>query len=180
MPIDYSKWNNIEISDDEDIECHPNIDKASFVRFKQREIHRQREERKERIAQLKANAVTNEKLLPIFEDLLKGPEITLENIDNVSETLKTSSPVQEGEQNYGGLMAELLSQIKQHLSKEGGKEQGAVMNELLRNRAMMMEVMEKEKAELEKLLKEQATKVTMEGIHVSQQRTVITIVGYED
>lgn len=37
--VDYSKWDNIELSDDEDIECHPNIDKKSFVRMRQRQIH---------------------------------------------------------------------------------------------------------------------------------------------
>ena len=40
--FDYSKWDNIEISDDE-ADCHPNIDKASWFRMK----HRSRVERED-------------------------------------------------------------------------------------------------------------------------------------
>jgi cell division cycle protein 37 len=49
--MDYSKWDKIELSDDEDFDCHPNIDKKSFIRFKQQEIHKQREARREKISQ---------------------------------------------------------------------------------------------------------------------------------
>ena len=42
-PFDYSKWDNIELSDDED-DVHPNIDKESWFRLK----HRSRVEREER------------------------------------------------------------------------------------------------------------------------------------
>lgn len=40
MPLDYSRWNNIEISDDED-DTHPNVDTASLFRWR----HRAREEK---------------------------------------------------------------------------------------------------------------------------------------
>ena len=33
MPIDYSKWKNIEISDDED-DTHPNIDTPSLFKWR--------------------------------------------------------------------------------------------------------------------------------------------------
>ena len=42
LAFDYSKWDNIEISDDE-ADTHPNIDKASWFRMK----HRSRVEREE-------------------------------------------------------------------------------------------------------------------------------------
>ena len=42
-PFDYSKWDNIELSDDED-DVHPNIDKESWFRLK----HRSRVEREEK------------------------------------------------------------------------------------------------------------------------------------
>lgn len=45
MPIDYSKWDKIELSDDSDIEVHPNVDKQSFIKWKQRDIHEKRHER---------------------------------------------------------------------------------------------------------------------------------------
>lgn len=103
-PLDYSKWDAIELSDDEDIEVHKNIDKASFIRWKQvgrccaavqfacnslllpffvasnqytlctlthaherrcttqADIHRQREERRQRIALCKQELQTNDEL----------------------------------------------------------------------------------------------------------------------
>jgi len=42
-PFDYSKWDNIELSDDED-DVHPNIDKDSWFRLK----HRSRVEREDK------------------------------------------------------------------------------------------------------------------------------------
>lgn len=41
-PFDYSKWDNIELSDDED-DVHPNIDRESWFRLK----HRSRVERED-------------------------------------------------------------------------------------------------------------------------------------
>ena len=49
--FDYSKWDNIEISDDE-ADCHPNIDKASWFRMK----HRSRVEREDQVTSCFARA----------------------------------------------------------------------------------------------------------------------------
>lgn len=40
MPLDYSKWDNIEVSDDED-DTHPNVDTPSLFRWR----HKARVER---------------------------------------------------------------------------------------------------------------------------------------
>ena len=47
--FDYSKWDNIELSDDED-DLHPNIDRESWFRMK----HRSRVEREDNEAKDKA------------------------------------------------------------------------------------------------------------------------------
>ncbi len=48
MPIDYSKWGKIEVSDDED-DTHPNIDTPSLFRWRhQARIERQQEAEKEK------------------------------------------------------------------------------------------------------------------------------------
>lgn len=52
MPLDYSKWDNLELSDDSDIEVHPNVDKRSMIKWKQEAIHRERAERKQKIEYL--------------------------------------------------------------------------------------------------------------------------------
>ncbi|KAL3077252.1 hypothetical protein niasHS_013241 [Heterodera schachtii] len=48
MPIDYSAWNNIEVSDDED-DTHPNVDTASLFRWR----HQARVEREAEMKQAK-------------------------------------------------------------------------------------------------------------------------------
>lgn len=68
MPIDYSKWDNIEISDDEDIERHPNIDHASMVRWRRADIHRKRETRRFEMANLRADEKMNRALLASLTD----------------------------------------------------------------------------------------------------------------
>ncbi|WPK26865.1 hypothetical protein PUMCH_004229 [Australozyma saopauloensis] len=66
MPIDYSKWDKIELSDDSDIEVHPNVDKNSFIKWKQRDIHEKRQQRnieiKSILIQLTMYAKLNERV----------------------------------------------------------------------------------------------------------------------
>ncbi|KAF9242506.1 Cdc37 N terminal kinase binding-domain-containing protein [Melanogaster broomeanus] len=64
MPLNYSKWNQLELSDDSDIEGHPNVDKRSLIRWKQRDIHEKREIRKHRIEALTAEIACNNVLEP--------------------------------------------------------------------------------------------------------------------
>ena len=61
--INYSKWDNIELSDDEDaLERHPNIDHASMVRWNRAKIHQERDERRHRIAAHQQELDTNRQL----------------------------------------------------------------------------------------------------------------------
>lgn len=73
MPIDYSKWDKIELSDDSDIEVHPNVDKRSFIKWKQRDIHEKRQQRnieiKSILVQLTMYAKLNERVDFLLNDL---------------------------------------------------------------------------------------------------------------
>ncbi|KAG7664275.1 CDC37 [[Candida] subhashii] len=73
MPIDYSKWDKIELSDDSDIEVHPNVDKASFIRWKQQDIHEKRHQRnieiKSILIQLTMYAKLNERVDYLLNNL---------------------------------------------------------------------------------------------------------------
>ncbi|CAG8774169.1 6111_t:CDS:2, partial [Acaulospora colombiana] len=62
--LNYDKWNALEVSDDSDIEGHPNVDHASLVRWKQRDIHEKREARKFKIAQYEQEIKNNDILYP--------------------------------------------------------------------------------------------------------------------
>ena len=70
MVLDYSKWDALELSDDSDIEEHPNVDKRSFIRAKQNQIHQQRYERRRQIDTLKYERVINDGLLRRIDTLL--------------------------------------------------------------------------------------------------------------
>lgn len=73
MPIDYSKWDKIELSDDSDIEVHPNVDKKSFIKWKQRDIHEKRQQRnveiKSILIQLTMYAKLNERVSFLLDTL---------------------------------------------------------------------------------------------------------------
>ena len=61
LAFDYSKWDNIEISDDE-ADMHPNIDKASWFRMKHRSrVEREETEKMERVAMEKENKADGER-----------------------------------------------------------------------------------------------------------------------
>jgi len=59
--IDYSKWDNIQLSSDDDEDCHPNIEKYTWRRLRQRQRDDQEVKRKEQEAQLKAQVKQKEK-----------------------------------------------------------------------------------------------------------------------
>jgi cell division cycle protein 37 len=60
----------LELSDDSDIEVHPNVDKRSFIRAKQNQIHQQRVDRKHQIETLKYEKIINDGLIKRIDDLL--------------------------------------------------------------------------------------------------------------
>ncbi|KAJ3145767.1 hsp90 co-chaperone Cdc37 [Geranomyces michiganensis] len=73
MPVDYSKWDKLELSDDEDFECHPNVDKASMVRWKQADIHKHRRERKDKLAALDREVAVNSRIISALKQIASEP-----------------------------------------------------------------------------------------------------------
>ncbi|KND87201.1 Hsp90 co-chaperone Cdc37 [Tolypocladium ophioglossoides CBS 100239] len=67
--VNYSKWDNLELSDDSDIEVHPNVDKRSFIRAKQAQIHAERQARRHQIEALRYERVINDTLMQRLSDL---------------------------------------------------------------------------------------------------------------
>lgn len=62
------------MSDDSDIEVHPNVDKRSFIRAKQNQIHQQRFERKNKIDTYKYERIVNDGLLKRINGLITALE----------------------------------------------------------------------------------------------------------
>lgn len=65
MPIDYSKWKTIEVSDDED-DTHPNIDTPSLFRWR----HQARLERMAEMKQEKEEVETKKKEVKTREQVI--------------------------------------------------------------------------------------------------------------
>jgi cell division cycle protein 37 len=61
---------NLELSDDSDIEVHPNVDKKSFIRAKQAQIHQERDHRRHQIKTLKYERIINDGLTERVDRLL--------------------------------------------------------------------------------------------------------------
>lgn len=81
-PFDYSKWDNIELSDDED-DVHPNIDRESWFRMKHRSrVEREENEDKDK-AKLQAEMETANRRIQILEhDLRKLANQAAEGTDD--------------------------------------------------------------------------------------------------
>jgi cell division cycle protein 37 len=62
----------LELSDDSDIEVHPNVDKRSFIRAKQSQIHMERQQRKLQAEAYKHERVINAALLQRLSGLLSA------------------------------------------------------------------------------------------------------------
>ncbi|KAJ3310853.1 hsp90 co-chaperone Cdc37 [Blyttiomyces sp. JEL0837] len=97
----YAKWDKLELSDDEDFDCHPNVDKASMVRWKQAEIHRKRRERQDKIKALRLESDLYKKIsesLDKWESQYLQPSTA--NIDEIRSS-STSLSAQVKEWNEG-------------------------------------------------------------------------------
>lgn len=86
MAIDYSKWDKLEISDDSDVEVHPNVDKNSFIRWKQRDIHEKRQMRNQEIKTILVQLTMYKKLNERVDYLLK--ELLLSEIGSNDVVMK--------------------------------------------------------------------------------------------
>ncbi|KAK4661712.1 hsp90 co-chaperone Cdc37 [Podospora pseudopauciseta] len=202
MPVDYSKWDALELSDDSDIEVHPNVDKRSFIRAKQNQIHQQRQERKLHIEQYKYERIVNNGLISRISGLLSA-------LQSHADEAKTKNPAEvafravmesaagldpkddmppprpealqaavggEPLPSYTKMMATLLDQVNKALDERGvgqeGRYEGMVgeIGEHLKKVEDLQGELEKKLAELER---EEARKITSEGIHTGFDSTHI-------
>ena len=104
MAFDYSKWDNIEISDDE-ADCHPNIDKASWFRMKHRSrVEREDTEaadRKSMEAENRADGERESEILRILAEIKAGGE----------------AAEYEDEEALSGELVEVRTRVKERVDK---------------------------------------------------------------
>lgn len=195
MPIDYSKWDKIELSDDSDIEVHPNVDKRSFIKWKQRDIHEKRHQRnieiKSILVQLTMYAKLNARL-----DFLMGKLEPLELLDEAkvkkaldaefdpkekfdyeklkkekgSELRKGLADLEFSEEDIGALppyneMVEDLFTQVQEDHPEVTGDADKLTQHLKDHRAKIDDILLKQSIKLDSLLQEKANLISSEDYH---------------
>ncbi|KAI1268694.1 Cdc37 N terminal kinase binding-domain-containing protein [Xylariaceae sp. FL1019] len=187
MPVDYSKWDNLELSDDSDIEVHPNVDKRSFIRAKQNQIHAERSQRKLQIETLKYESQINDALIKRISGLLTALKANAAEAEaNLAEAAfravmeSAGSPEEDKPPNrpegvhanaeqpptYTKMMATLLDQVNQALNEKKPENRYAAMVEEIQDHLNKVEDLQKQLfVKLAELEKEEGRKITSESIH---------------
>ncbi|KAG6857162.1 hypothetical protein H0H87_008732 [Tephrocybe sp. NHM501043] len=190
LAASYKKWDQLELSDDSDIEGHPNVDKKSLIRWKQRDIHEKREARKNLIAQLKAQIACNNVLLPRITDIsntLSNPVISVppsayfnscvERLEKEpSRDCPPGNNPDKVEQTYDGMLLALLRQVGED-ARTKVKESGALeaerdeklakylANEMTTHVTRLKETIDKDAAKVASEEAEQKKHITSEDVH---------------
>jgi len=178
MVVDYSKWDKLELSDDSDVEVHPNVDKNSFIRWKQRDIHEKREQQKFRVAQLEVNIETNEDLLRRVRKLItagnEGHKVGVDVEGDVelaqkgetkTKPAKATSPEQPL---YTDMLESMLLQIVGEDSSPAG-----VHKKLQEHEAMIENALSEERKELAKIEEERKHHITADDIRTGWDSTIV-------
>ncbi|KAI0769900.1 Cdc37 N terminal kinase binding-domain-containing protein [Fomes fomentarius] len=188
MPLNYSKWDRLEgvqgptsasapqLSDDSDIESHPNVDKRSLIRWKQRAIHEQREERKFKIAQLKADLACNDVLKPRLTQITadveaQGPAHFSSLVDKFKTNPSPDAPPTNApeQKTYDEMLLSLMLQVWEEAKKKGVEKNDPKLGDALvaglrEHLNKMSEHQEKLKKELKNEEEEAHKKITSEDI----------------
>ncbi|KAB5570805.1 Cdc37 N terminal kinase binding-domain-containing protein [Coniochaeta sp. 2T2.1] len=192
MPVDYSKWDALELSDDSDIEVHPNVDKRSFIRAKQNQIHAERQQRKHQIETLKYERVINDSLIKRISSLLsslkahaedaqtRNPgevafQAVMESAASLDPRDDQPPPRPEGVHNseeklpsYTKMMATLLDQVNQALDEKKvaqGERYTGMIAEIEDHLNKVEELQKELHKKLDELEKLEHSKITSESIH---------------
>ncbi|KAH8180131.1 cdc37 hsp90 binding domain-containing protein [Sarocladium implicatum] len=189
MPVDYSKWDALELSDDSDVEVHPNVDKRSFIRAKQNQIHQERDARKKQIAALHYETALHEGLLKRISNLVsalkshasdaatRNPgevafQAVMESAGDTNEDQPPERP--EGVYNedvesptYSKMMVTLLDQVNKALEEKKPDDRYTAMLEEIQDHENKVKTLIKEQNEkLVDLQKQEGKKITSEGLRM--------------
>ncbi|KAI8878753.1 hypothetical protein K501DRAFT_227870 [Backusella circina FSU 941] len=158
-----TKWDNLELSDDSDIEVHPNVDKRSMIKWKQEAIHREREARRQEIANCKVVLQEQHRMLERQDELISQlasdaltPSQIVERIEQYKkECLEPIKPIYESLERGGFAQLDKEGMLA-HLKR--GKEIIVKHNERLENELAKMEKEANKKMTSENMFTETANK----------------------
>jgi cell division cycle protein 37 len=180
------KQDALELSDDSDIEVHPNVDKKSFIRAKQAQIHQQRAQRKHQIITLKYERIINDGLMLRIDRLLtalKSHKASTQSADElVFQALIESAgdpkedrppPPPEGvhqnvkeQPTYSRMMAALVDQVKKEVDESKAEDRFEGYIQGITGHKTKVEGLQGELLiKLAELEKEESRHITSENIH---------------
>lgn len=184
----------LELSDDSDIEVHPNVDKRSFIRAKQAQIHQEREHRRLQITTLKYERQINDALIQRITSLLNALKSHAADIESktrspgeiafaaVMESAAGLKPEddqppprpegvhgsEEKMPSYSKMMATLLDQVNQAMEEKKVTQEeryGAMVAEIEDHLSKVTGLQQDLFKKLAELEKEEGSKITSESIH---------------
>ncbi|ODQ65109.1 hypothetical protein NADFUDRAFT_83186 [Nadsonia fulvescens var. elongata DSM 6958] len=157
--VDYSKWDKLELSDDSDVEVHPNVDKASFIRWKQRDIHEKRERRGHEIDELAISIDTNEALMQRMEKLLALPigDLIHAGVDGTVELSRVATEDKTKAKEYDEMIESLIDQIESQSEADYTKN-------LKDHKVKLSQVIEQQRKRYAELKEESTKYITSEDL----------------
>ncbi|KAG8871476.1 hsp90 co-chaperone Cdc37 [Tulasnella sp. 331] len=180
MPLNYSKWDQLELSDDSDIEGHPNVDHKSLVRWKQRDIHEKREAQKRRIAEYELIIATNETLIPRLRTIHKevedgGPEKYSSIVERLRAQPSPDKP-KGGTVPYDQMLSDVLMKIRDDLKAKGvDKPDASTLAGAIKEHMDKLTIADNEaKDALQDELTEKKKKITSDDIHEGFSASSVT------
>lgn len=178
--LDYSKWDRLELSDDSDIEMHPNIDKRSFINWKRRDIHEKRMQNRQRMQDLEKAIAMNERLRSYINELVFDLELASapsgkSASDFIESTISDwlakhndEETASEGGPTYTQMLTALAQQIKEKITDapEGSVRSARAADELRKHEQLLLQQVSTARAELAELEQKMHEKITSEDIHM--------------
>ncbi|KAK4249147.1 Cdc37 N terminal kinase binding-domain-containing protein [Corynascus novoguineensis] len=113
--VDYSKRDALELSDDSDIEVHPNVDKRTFIQAKQHQIHMERQQRKRQIQALQHESAVNDALLQRLHVLAASLE---SQRDGSASNHSNLSPAEVAFQTAMRMLATIIDEVTKALDEK--------------------------------------------------------------
>ncbi|ODQ78712.1 hypothetical protein BABINDRAFT_8956 [Babjeviella inositovora NRRL Y-12698] len=182
MAIDYSKWDKIELSDDSDIEVHPNVDKKSFIKWKQRDIHEKRAQRDQDIRTLTVQTAMYKHLNLRVDYLLGLPdaEFTSEAARDTALRAKYDPAekfVSEDSQDtptYNEMIEDLFTQIGEDMTKDGEQLNAETLRRrVVAHRERIGGVMEEQEKKLAQLIEEKSYHISSADMHTGFEKSFL-------
>lgn len=179
----------LELSDDSDIEVHPNVDKKSFIRAKQQQIHAERDNRRHQIKTLQYERIINDGLTLRISKLLTALKShKTQDGDNTDQVVFQSlmeimggtsgedrpPPPPEGvhahikdKPSYPQMMASLVDTVKKEMDEKKieGNRLDAFISGLADHRSRVEDLQKQLLAKLAELEAEDRRHITSDDIH---------------